>query len=145
MAAHLTTRKLYAFQRSLSKVRHPPLFKIRRIAYLRALTTLVWKAEGRKSVEPLVVAGKGMVVGCDQATWLVSYAFFDRRVGRYRIVLARHQRTVEVLLHEMSHALGGNDKDFHGAAFTQRYFHLLLTYTRVPADRLMALGMKHLT
>jgi hypothetical protein len=138
------TFRFYTFQRNLPKVRHPPLFAPRRIGYLRSLANRVWAAEGRKGLPPLVVAGRGLSIGCDVRTWFVSYAHFDRRVGRYRIVLARQQRNVEVLLHELAHALGGNDKDCHGEAFTRRNFRLLLEHTRVPPDRLMAVAAKYL-
>jgi hypothetical protein len=101
------------------------LHRDRPIAELRALAHLVWHNAGRDPALLTVVAGDGMRRA---GHYLVSYSATHNLGADRRIVLARSQRTVYVLLHEMSHALGSNREYNHGPAFRRRYHDLLVRY-----------------
>lgn len=99
------------------------------IEYLRRLAKRVWDAEappGRKL--PTITAGAGVSWG-GQAT---SYC-----EGFTEIVIARHHRTVLVLLHELTHALG---PCVHGPKFVRLYFYLLRKYARFHEDLLQGVA-----
>ena len=87
--------------------------------YLRRLAKRVWASEapqGRKF--PSITAADGLQWGGR----LTSYC-----MGFTEIVIARHHRTVLVLLHELTHALGPCQ---HGEKFVKLYFKLLEKYGR---------------
>jgi hypothetical protein len=89
----------------------------RSMAFLRAIVDQVWDAEapvGRR--KPTITADDG--------------AFWQGRAWSYcegftKIILARSQRNVLVLLHELTHALG---PCVHGKKFVRLYFRLLKKY-----------------
>lgn len=86
----------------------------RPMAFLRELADKVWAAEapaGRR--KPTITADDGTL----HNGRAVSYC-----EGFTRIVLARSQRNVLVLLHELTHALG---PCVHGPKFIRLYFRLL--------------------
>ena len=58
-------------------------------------------------------------------------------MGYTEIVLARGQRTVLVLLHELTHALGPG---VHGPKFVRLYFYLLRKYARFSPDFLQGVA-----
>lgn len=79
----------------------------RPIGYLRELARRVWNVEAPNRTIPHIVAGSRM---------RYSYCCGNN------IVLARHHRTILVLLHELTHALG---PCVHGPRFIRLYFRLL--------------------
>lgn len=110
------TRWLYQAERTLLKG-NARAHEDRPIEYLRRLARRVWRAEapqGRKM--PTVKAARGMKYGGS----LTSFCY-----GFTEIELARHHRSVLVLLHELTHALG---PCVHGPKFVRLYFHLLHRY-----------------
>ncbi len=67
------------------------------------------------------------------------YSYFDGS----RIVLARNERKVFVVIHELVHAMG---KDYHDEKFIDRYFDLLVSYhKKLPIPSLLSLAASHLT
>lgn len=88
------------------------------IASLRALARRVWRNHGKGQM-PKIVAGDG---------------FRRPRLSYYQegglIVMARNQRNVVVILHELAHAL--DDDVTHGRGFQNRYADLLGRYLRLP-------------
>ena len=89
------------------------------MAYLRRLAKRVWDSEAPKGRRfPSIVAGAGLL-------WQKRFTSYC--AGFTEIVLARHHRTVLVLLHEITHALGPCQ---HGKAFVKLYFRLLERYGR---------------
>lgn len=56
---------------------------------------------------------------------------------RNRVVLARHQRTLTVLLHELAHALTPHAKLAHGPAFCITYARLMGEFAGEDPDYLM--------
>lgn len=87
------------------------------IAVLRRLAKRIWREQtGRRDQCPTIVAGNG----CRQNNRWISYC-----EGRSKIVLARHERRIPVLIHEMAHALG---PETHGRAFERRFFVLMDLY-----------------
>lgn len=126
MDSRTRTRKLYTWESTT----YMGLWaqKDRSIGQLRRLAARIWKLEGMKKPLPRVVAGRGVTNGHDGPYLSYWQECMDRTSV---VVLARHQRNVAVLLHELAHALylGGLD---HGPAFARRYLYLLLTYGRVP-------------
>lgn len=84
---------------------------------LRALGQRIWRETTRRRDRcPSIKAGRG-TLHCGK---LVSYC-----EGRSSIVLARHERTRSVLIHEMTHALG---PETHGRRFQELYARLLGRY-----------------
>jgi hypothetical protein len=86
----------------------------RSIRTLRSLALRVWKREAPNRSLPRIVAGRG--------TRTKGYTFQSFCEGFSYIELARHQRTILVLLHELTHALG---PCVHGPKFVRLYFRLL--------------------
>ena len=110
------TRRLYRFEDVFTRTLPVDVRRDRRIAELRDIAAGVWSGEGRSTATcPTVTCGAGVP---QNGAWF-SYCEGDR------IVLSRAQRTVGVLLHELTHALG---HDTHGKDFVNRYVHLLCAY-----------------
>lgn len=89
----------------------------RSMLFLQTLTKRLWKREapqGRRL--PSVRAGRGILHGKTLLSFCLGYT---------EIVLARNQRTILVLLHELTHALG---PCVHGEKFIRIYFKLLHRY-----------------
>lgn len=87
------------------------------IGELRKLAEKIWRAHtNRRDKCPVIVAGDGH----RQNDRWISYC-----EGRCKIVLARHERRIPVLIHEMVHALGPVN---HGRAFEKRFFALMDKY-----------------
>lgn len=86
---------------------------------LRAIAKTIWRAEGPHGRKlPNIVAGRG--IKDRKKDTLQSFC-----EGYSEIVLARHQRTILVLLHELTHAIGPR---LHKAKFIRTYFPLLQRY-----------------
>ena len=92
--------------------------RLRSMEYLRRLAKEVWDGEAPSRRFPDIVAGRGIKYGGT----LLSYC-----LGYTRVVLARNQRSILVLLHELTHALGPVN---HGAKFVKLYFRLLEKYAK---------------
>lgn len=110
------TRRLYSFE--VERLKDPSLNRIRRIEPLRVFAERVWLSEKPRNCSriPQIVAGDGYY----QSGRYLSYC-----EGRWRIVLARHERNRLVLLHELIHALGYGT---HGVRFRRRYLSVLKRY-----------------
>lgn len=131
-AAHrhaVETRRLYRFESTFLHPRYAPaLNKPRSLRYLRALAEKVWAKHGRKG------AKTPQVTIVDGAPWSTC-------AGYSQIVLATAKNTrgnvphdtVEVLLHELTHALGHGT---HGRGFVRRYAELLVEYGGCDAEEL---------
>jgi hypothetical protein len=122
------TRALYRYEGTRFRDSH--LLKVRSIKELRRLTARIWQAEktARPDAAPAIIAGRGVY---QSGRWL-SYC-----EGRAKIVLARHERNILVLIHELTHAIGFTH---HGTAFRERYFGLLRRYAgRLSRDTRAAL------
>lgn len=127
---NVSTRHLYRFEREYfwGEILQP-------IEYLRTLAKKIWTEEGRAgkylfdTVEPMpsIVAGKGTRYNGRY------YSYYDGE----RIELARSERKVSVLIHEMVHALG---YDKHDQAFVEKYFQLLEDFGRCDREYLLAAG-----
>lgn len=119
MLAHrraVETRRLYRFEAVFSRQLPQEVRRDRPIAELRDIAAGVWAGEGQSLAAcPRILCGSGVP---QNGAWL-SYCEGDR------IVLSRAQRTVAVLLHEITHALGHGT---HGRDFVSRYVHLLCAY-----------------
>ena len=97
--------------------------------YLRRLARRVWDSEappGRKF--PTIRAGTGTPHCGTFASYCVGFTYVE---------LARHHRTVLVLLHELTHALG---PCVHGPKFVRLYFYLLKKYARFSEDLLQVVA-----
>ena len=87
--------------------------------YLRRLAKRVWDNEAPKGRKfPSIKAGDGLQWGGRFTSYCMGFT---------EIVIARHHRTVLVLLHELTHALGPCQ---HGRKFVELYFKLLEKYGR---------------
>lgn len=118
----VATRRLYEWERLVVDV-HPKLDKPLPMDRLRALARRAWALEGRDPAKfPRIVAGRGMNCGNGG---LVSYFFTLIDGTEPRIVLARHQRRVGIMCHELAHAMQGYRGYDHGPAFVERYLRLL--------------------
>ena len=123
------TRWLYRIEREFLHTTNEFANRKRRMDYLNRLAKRIWNAEappGRRF--PTIEAGKGVLYNGD---WL-SYC-----MGYTEIVLARGQRTVLVLLHELTHALGPG---VHGPKFVKLYFYLLRRYARFDSSFLQGVA-----
>ena len=99
------------------------------IEYLRRLAKRVWDAEAPKGRRlPKIVANDGLF-------WQGRFTSYCE--GFTYIAIARHHRTVLVLLHELTHALG---PCVHGAKFVKLYFYLLGKYGRFHRDLLQGVA-----
>lgn len=118
------TRRLYKFESlfEVSAFANRP----RSIQYLRALCERVWAKHGRRRVRAPIID-------------LAPDAQYSFCRGYREIKLAPHHRTVDVLLHEITHALGYCT---HGRAFVRRYVKLLVEYGKCDEGKLvLGLGM----
>ncbi len=115
------TRRLYRFEAVFLHPQFKPhINRPRSLQYLRRLARRVWDKHGRKGI------GVPRIRVMDGLEW--SYC-----VGYSDIVLAtatrtRHHHphdTIEVLLHELTHAMGYGT---HGKGFVRKYVALLVEY-----------------
>ena len=123
------TRWLYRIEREFLHTTNDYANRTMSMRRLNRLAKRVWDAEaplGRRF--PTIEAGKGVLYNGD---WL-SYC-----MGYTEIVLSRGQRTVLVLLHELTHALGPG---VHGPRFVKLYFYLLRKYARFNQDFLQGVA-----
>lgn len=116
----LHTRRLYAWEREVMHVRRPLNVSLP-MEVIHAWVDTIWLSEGRTKRKPRVVAGRGEFYN---GRWL---SFYQTTPGP-RIVLARNQRNLGVVLHELAHALVGNRGYDHGPAFVECYLYLLERY-----------------
>ena len=123
------TRFLYRVEREFLHTTNDYANRIMSMKRLNRIAKRVWAAEappGRRF--PSIEAGKGIFYS---GAWL-SYC-----MGYTEIVLAKGQRTVLVLLHELTHALGPG---VHGQRFVKLYFYLLKKYARFNQDFLQGVA-----
>ena len=110
------TRRLYRFE-SLSIAYSPYANKPRTLSFLRRLARVVWARHGRRGLPcPVVEFGNGTPFGGGRAAYCEGYSYIN---------LCEGQRSVTVLLHELTHARGHGT---HGAGFVGKYFDLLADY-----------------
>ena len=117
-ARGVETRRLYKFEHIFATERLKGACRRRSLRFLRALLLSVWGKHGRRGLRPPdLTFGPGTPHGKD----LVSFAN-----GYHHIELVEGQRSVLVLLHELTHTLGyGNP---HGPGFVRKYLNLLVEY-----------------
>lgn len=114
------TRRLYRFEAEWFYGQ--PLLPMKD---LQKVAQKIWKEAGRSGhylfdkvmPMPAVIAGKGTRYNGRY------YSYYDPDSNK--IVLARNERKMFVLIHEMVHALGFND---HDEKFVDKYFDLLDHY-----------------
>lgn len=104
------TRRLYAWEARTFRGR--PCVSI---ATLRRLAQRVWRDLKINRPLPQIVAGRGTPYNGR------LYSYYDG----VKIVLARNERQVHVLLHELTHAMGYDD---HDQRFVKQYLMLLNRY-----------------
>lgn len=112
------TRRVYAWE--MQAFRGAPRTSI---TMLRRLAQRVWRELKVTRPLPEIVAGRGTPYHGR------LYSYYDGT----RIVLARNERQVFVLLHELTHALGHED---HDSRFRRQYQALLQRYVRRRFDSL---------
>ena len=119
----LYTKAVYQWEREFLDL-HPCMNADLPMSALQRLARRIWSVHGNGKMLPAVVSG------CGLASDERRQSYYTIRIDNTepRIVLARHQRRVGVLLHELAHALGTGREYDHGPAFTNRYFHLLGLY-----------------
>lgn len=118
------TRKFYAMS---SEIRLEPWLSVcYGAATMNRIADRVWSRYGR-GPKPKVVCGRGLPWPQGGYT-----SYFD--VGENTIVLARHQRSLAVLLHELAHALTPQSKFDHGPAFCLMYARLLEEFAGEDGD-----------
>ena len=123
------TRWLYRIEREFLHTTNDYANRTVSMKRLNRLAKRVWENEAPKGRRfPTIEAGKGVYYG---DAWL-SYC-----MGYTEIVLARGQRTILVLLHELTHALG---PCVHGPKFVRLYFYLLRKYARFNQDFLQGVA-----
>ena len=105
------TRRAYAFEDEC--VRSSYLLKRRTLKHLRSIATRLWKAEGRTDAIPIIEFG----IGALQAGRRLSFCIGIK--GQCRIVLAKPERNILTLLHELVHALG-HEYTFHDVRFVSK-------------------------
>jgi hypothetical protein len=110
------TRWLYRVEWKILNLNREAV-KDRKIGYLRTLAQEVWanEAPGGRTM-PTILASKGIKY---------SRGWYSYCEGFTKIVLSRRQRSIMVLLHELTHALG---PCIHGKRFVTLYFYLLHKY-----------------
>jgi hypothetical protein len=109
------TRKLYALTTSVPF--EPWLVQVYGTATMNRATDRVWCRYG-KGERPRVVMGRGMAVAEGGYT-----SYYDPATNA--IVMARHQRCLHVLFHELAHALTPRAKLVHGPAFCEMFIRLM--------------------
>lgn len=99
---------------------------------MRLFAAKVWRAHSvRGQVMPRIVCGRGVLYNGS------LYSYYQEDDG---IVLARNQRTIPILLHELVHALGYDD---HDRMFVDAYFRLLREYASLDWWELMQARIKY--
>lgn len=108
------TADFYGFENTMrSMSAFAELRRRRSLAQLQLCAGYVWAREGGRGKCPIV-----------RTIYSVDRSYFQAGV----IYLLPVDWTVEVLLHEIAHALGTRDKLTHGPAFQRRCLHLYKTY-----------------
>lgn len=131
----LFTRRYYAWERSweAAKAYDTYLLDDTPMNELQALALQIWK--DRRMPKTLYVSGGR---GTPHGNRLFSYC---QKLGtEVRIVLARPQRNLFVLLHEMAHALGPHD---HNRQFARLHLDLLTRYGGASRKKLVRSMEQH--
>lgn len=126
MSQSTDTRRIYTWM-NVVPIHDPQL----PIVLLRNIGHYIWRKERPGCPLPEIIAGRGTR---HNGGW-VSYCNTPYYMGEYRIVLAQGERTLMILLHELTHALRFPT---HSRLFVKRYFGLLHKYAGVP-HRLLSL------
>ena len=126
------TRRLYAFEDVFGK--ELPYFtrRDRSLSFLACLLSIVWAKHGRKNTKcPKLVFGEGVPHNGEKTSFAVGYDHIE---------LVEGQRTVMILLHEITHTLGFGRP--HGPGFVRKYLELLVEYGKCDEGELrMAMSL----
>lgn len=106
------------------------------MAKLRRIAMKIWhdlfSTSGRDYYPlPNIRAGRGVKYNG------YLYSYYEKYYG---IVLARNQRNIVILIHELTHALGYDD---HDKAFVNQYFKLLRKFTDIDSRSLNRARIKY--
>ncbi len=125
------TRRLYFFEHIFSSELPVFALKDRSLAFLQAILNLVWAKHGRKNLAaPSLVFGTGTSHASERASFAQGYSLIE---------LIEGQRTVMILLHEITHTLG---YPTHGKGFAEKYLELLVEYGKCDEGELrMAMSL----
>ena len=114
------TRRVYGLETDMY---YDPRFEYitrqRSLGYLVRYAQKIWKGEKCKKPLPLIRFGKGMQ----------KYSWCDGEI----LELAKYQRDILTLVHELVHAIGYDD---HDKNFAAKELVLLTKYTPVKVDAL---------
>lgn len=141
--ARWNTRRLYKFESEF--FRGHKLNKSLPMAVLRKLAEKVWLDHEAPtggshfftSGGPNIRAGRGVMYNG------YLYSYYQEDEG---IVLARNQRTIPILLHELTHTILPDYVDFnddHSQKFVDLYFDLLWQYAGLGRTELMRARIKY--
>jgi len=128
------TRRVYLFEAQYFHghplSRNMPMAKLRRIAM--KIWHDLFSTSGRDYYPlPNIRAGRGVKYNGS------LYSYYEKYYG---IVLARNQRNIVILIHELTHALGYDD---HDKAFVNQYFKLLRKFTDIDSRSLNRARIKY--
>ncbi len=125
------TRRLYLFEEVFTKELPLEARHARPAKFLRAMVEKVWAKHGRAGLAaPKLKYGRGLEQNG------VRFSFAD---GYSKIELSPTQRTLAVLLHELTHTIGYGT---HGKGFVRKYIDLLVEYAGCDRGELeLGMGM----
>jgi len=122
----VNTRKLYALEEWMYHNRtFKPLTRQRPIGTLIELAELIWREEKIEKPLPCISFGPGISHGNELYSWCDGT----------EIELAKGQRDVLVMIHELVHAMG---YPYHDKKFLAEYIYLLVTYTPMKPHNILA-------
>lgn len=132
------TWRLYKWESYTISFKHFPerLTKRRSMAYLRRLAHQIWAKHGRNGIATLDIKAWNSTYWMQEKKqwrgWSYSAGFKEMRLGR-------DYRTVQYLLHELTHCIGYAS---HGRGFLRKYGELLVEYGGVEEGWLaLSMGM----
>lgn len=124
------TRRLYQFEQVYMRDR----VRRRSEAYLQRFARKVWAKHGRKGARVPVVKLRPDI----DMSWCIGFSLIELSVSGKTRGGFQHN-TVEVLLHELVHAIGYRT---HGRGFVRKYIELLVEYAGFDEGELrLALGL----
>lgn len=128
----LFTRAVYGFEKQCLMKSGGVLNAKQSICDLRFFANIVLDGE-QSNTDVVIMAGDGMRHG---GKW-TSYAQLWTD-STWTMMLARHHRTLLVLLHELAHVLTPKARYDHGPAFGRKYMHLLNAYAGLRREDMVA-------
>lgn len=101
-------------------------------SYLDRIVERVWERYGR-GPRPVVYYPRSYEDG------LFETSFYNTERGTKMpvIFIAPHQRNLQVLLHELAHALTPREKAGHGPRFMEVYIRLMVEFARASEEELL--------